>query len=65
MASSAIGDFPLEPFIDERRVDVPPPTTPSALFELLALWRSLAARGDIPHRGQLDTFTLRPWRGTS
>jgi hypothetical protein len=63
MPSSETDDFSSEPEIDERRVDVAPPTTPPALSKLLALWRSLAAGGEIPHREQLDTFTLRPWLG--
>lgn len=63
MPSSETDDFATEPDVDERCVDVPPPTTPTALSNLLALWRSLAAGGEIPHRGQLDTLTLRPWLG--
>jgi hypothetical protein len=63
MPSSETDEFDSEPEIDERRVDVAPPTTPAALTKLLALWRSLAAAGEIPHREQLDTFTLRPWLG--
>ena len=56
-------DFPLDPFIDERRFDEPPPQAAAALGKMLALWRSFAASGEIPHRGQFDTLTLRPWLG--
>jgi hypothetical protein len=63
MSRSVSDDFPLDPFIDERRLEEPPPRAPDALANLLALWRSLAAGGDIPHRGQFDTLTLRPWLG--
>ena len=63
MSSSASDDFPLDPFIEERRFEEPPPKAPAALANLLALWRSLAAGGDIPHRGQFDTLALRPWLG--
>ena len=61
MTSEEPDDF--EPHTDENRVDVPPPTAPAALGKLLALWRSFATGGEVPHRGQLDTFTLRPWLG--
>lgn len=30
---------------------------------MLALWRSLVDAGEVPHRGQFDTLTLRPWLG--
>ena len=56
-------DFPLDPFIEERSFDEPPPQAPAALSKILALWRSLAAGGEIPHRGQFDPVTLRPWLG--
>jgi hypothetical protein len=63
MPCAETDDFLTESEIEERRVDVPPPTTPAALSKLLALWQSFAVGGEIPNRGQLDTFALRPWLG--
>ncbi|HEV8391783.1 MAG TPA: PAS domain-containing protein [Dongiaceae bacterium] len=60
---SETDDYSDQPAIEERRVDVPPPTTPAALSKLLALWRSLAVDEQIPHRDQFDVFILRPWLG--
>ncbi|HET6161632.1 MAG TPA: PAS domain-containing protein [Dongiaceae bacterium] len=63
MPSAETDDFSDEPTIEERRHDVAPPKTPAALSKILALWRSFAVGGEIPHRGQLDMPTLRPWLG--
>jgi hypothetical protein len=63
MSSSSQDDFPLDPFIEEQRFEEPPPQAPAALGKMLALWRGFAANGEVPHRGQFDTLTLRPWLG--
>ena len=53
-------DFPLDPFIEERRFEEPPPQAAAALGKMLALWRSFAANGEIPVRYADPATVARP-----